>query len=868
MPSFLALCAFVLMVFGGYGAVNQPVQEPAWPDVIPGFAFSPYQKDQNPQNNVLPTREDIIRDLARLQGKTRAIRTYTVEGVFGDIPELANTYGINVALGAWIGPDAVSNAREIDRLVSISRSAPHNIVRMLVGNEALLRTDVSVHQLTAYLDTVRALTDIPVSTAEPWHVWLQNPELAAHVDYIAVHLLPFWEGVEMDKAVDYALNTLHQVQARFPDKRVVVSEVGWPSQGRTIQQAVASQANQAIFLRRFIHRAQAEGVVFYVMEAFDQPWKRTIEGAVGAHWGVLDADRNPKFEMRNPIIAVPHWKMLAGVSVGVALLITLFLLTDARALTTAGRSFLMFNAFSASTLVVFILYEFSQQYHTWTSVAVSALMLLGVLGIVVVVLAEAHEWAEALWVAGRQRLLGKPLPRETATASSALPFVSIHVPAYEEPPELLKATLNALARLDYPQFEVLVIDNNTRNEATWKPVQAHCMSLDSSDHRFRFFHVNPLAGYKAGALNLALDHTDARAEVVAVIDADYQVASNWLRDLMPAFSNPSIAIVQAPQDYRDASDSAFKALCYAEYKGFFHVGMVTRNERNAIIQHGTMTLVRRSVLDDVGGWGTHTVTEDAELGLRIFEAGHEATYIDHSYGQGLMPDTFLDYKKQRHRWAYGAMQIVRAHAAALLGFQKTGLTAGQRYHFLAGWLPWMADGLNLLFTGLAVIWSVLMLINPLAFNAPPLLISVVPFLFFVFKLVKLLTLYTTRVGTTLGQALAATLAGLSLSYTIGHATLSGLLLGRAIAFARTPKTGQRARWRQALAAARGESICALALLSLQVLLLARLGLQAQENLAWCGVLLLQSVPCVAAVVVSLLSARAEGLVDEKAESLV
>ncbi|HEY1059465.1 MAG TPA: glycosyltransferase [Limnobacter sp.] len=868
MPSFLALCAFVLMVFGGYGAVNQPVQEPAWPDVIPGFAFSPYQKDQNPQNNVLPTQADIIRDLARLQGKTRAIRTYTVDGVFGDIPELAKTYDINVALGAWIGPDAVSNAQEVDRLVAISRSAPHNIVRMLVGNEALLRADVTVNQLTAYLDAVRASTDIPVSTAEPWHIWLQNPELADHVDYIAVHLLPFWEGVDMDHAVDYAFNTLHQVQTRFPGKRVVVSEVGWPSQGRTIQQAVASQANQAIFLRRFIHRAQAEGVVFYVMEAFDQPWKRTIEGAVGAHWGVYDADRNPKFEMRNPIIAVPHWKMLAGVSVGLALFITVFLLADGRSLTTAGRAFLMFNAFSASTLVVYILYSFSQQYHTWLSVAVSVLMLLGVLGIVVVVLAEAHEWAEALWVAGRKRLLAKPLPRQGAQALATLPFVSIHVPAYEEPPELLKATLNALARLDYPHFEVLVIDNNTRDEATWKPVQAHCMSLDSSSRRFRFFHVSPLAGYKAGALNVALANTDARADVVAVIDADYQVAPNWLRDLVPAFSKPSIAIVQAPQDYRDAGDSAFKALCHAEYKGFFHVGMVTRNERNAIIQHGTMTLVRRAVLQELGGWGTSTVTEDAELGLRIFEAGHEATYIDHSYGQGLMPDTFLDYKKQRHRWAYGAMQILREHAAALLGFKRTGLTVGQRYHFLAGWLPWMADGLNLLFTGLAMVWSVLMLINPLMFNAPPLLISTVPLLFFVFKLVKLLTLYTTRVGTSLGQAMAATLAGLALSYTIGHATLSGLVLGRAIPFARTPKTGLRARWRQALAAARGESICAAALLCLQTLLVLRLGVDVQENLAWLAVLLLQSLPCVAAVVVSLISAGTECPADKKAESLV
>lgn len=186
-----------------------------------------------------------------------------------------------------------------------------------------------------------------------------------------------------------------------------------------------------------------------------------------------------------------------------------------------------------------------------------------------------------------------------------------------------------------------MVDNNTANEATWRPVQAHCELLGE---RFRFFHVRPLAGYKAGALNYALAQTCEKAEVIAVIDADYKVLPHWLKDLAPQFEKPEIAIVQAPQDYLDGEENLFKVLCYAEYKGFFHLGMVTRNERNAIIQHGTMTMVRRSVLEDVGRWGLNTITEDTELGLRIFEHGHEAVYIDHSYGKGLIPDTFTDYK--------------------------------------------------------------------------------------------------------------------------------------------------------------------------------------------------------------------------------
>ena len=853
MPSVFALFAFVLLVVGGYGYVNQPEQVPPWNQVIPGFAFSPYQAGQSPIDNIEPKVEDINRDLSLLAGKTLAIRTYTVAGIFGEIPALAKTHNINVALGAWLSPDLQANEKELDRLLTVAHSPPYNVVRLIAGNEALLREDLNLTQMIAYLDKVRSATDIPVSTAEPWHVWLKNPELAEHVDYLAVHLLPFWEGIALDNAVDFSINTYQRLQEAFPGKPIVVTEVGWPSNGRSIKQADASQANQAKFLRRFIPRAEQEHMVFYVMEAFDQPWKSDIEGSVGGHWGVFDSFREPKFEPDRPIIAIPQWKLLAAASIVVALMMTFLLLIDSRTLRDSGRTFLIFNAFVISSLIIYVIYDFTLQYHTWVSVAISVFLLLGVVGVFVIVMSEAHEWAEAMWYTSRRRLL--TLPTRTDSHSSVVtkyrPFVSVHVPAYEEPPDMLIDTLNALARLDYPNFEVIVVDNNTKDEDTWRPVQEHCQLLGE---RFRFFHVKPLSGYKAGALNYALEKTCPHAAVVAVIDADYKVQPHWLSDLAPQFEKSEIAIVQAPQDYRDGADSAFKSLCYAEYKGFFHLGMVTRNERNAIIQHGTMTMVRRSVLEKVGCWGVSTITEDTELGLRIFEQGHEAVYIDQSYGHGLIPDTFTDYKKQRHRWAYGAMQILREHAGQLLGFRRSSLTAGQRYHFVSGWLPWVADGLNLVFTLLAIVWSGLMLFDPLTFNAPPLLISVVPIMFFLFKITKLFTLYLVQVKASFRTAFAATLAGLSLSYAIGRATLSGLFVGRKIPFIRTPKMANRMAVLYAMNAARDESVLAFVLLCAVGVIYFQLGFDSKENLAWSLVLVSQSLPFVAAFVVSLLSA--------------
>src|SRR6202008_1728739 len=309
-----------------------------------------------------------------------------------------------------------------------------------------------------------------------------------------------------------------------------------------------------------------------------------------------------------------------------------------------------------------------------------------------------------------------------------------------------------------------------------------------------------LAGFKAGALNYALERTASDAAIVAVIDSDYVVDVRWLRDLTPAFRDRRIAIVQAPQDYRDEGTSAFKAMCYAEYRGFFHIGMITRNERNAIIQHGTMTMVRRRQLDECGGWAEWCITEDAELGLRIFEAGFDASYVPASYGRRLMPDTFIDFKKQRFRWAYGAMQILKAHARAL--FMEGGpLSPGQRYHFIAGWLPWVADGCNLMFNLAALGWSAAMVAVPGKIDPPLVLYSGLPLSLFTFKLAKLVHLYHVRVGANVRQTVAAATPGLAPTHTIGTAVAKGLVT-RGEPFFRTPKRASASGLTRALAAAR------------------------------------------------------------------
>ncbi|HCN44820.1 MAG TPA: beta-(1-3)-glucosyl transferase [Pseudomonas sp.] len=839
----LVIVMAIAALFTGFWAlINRPVTAPNWPEQISGFSYSPFRLGESPQKGQYPTEAELREDLEQLSKLTDSIRIYTVEGTQAEIPRLAEEFGLRVTLGVWISPDQERNEREIQKAIELANTS-RSVVRVMVGNEALFREEITPEELIKYLDRVRAAVKVPVTTSEQWHIWKEHPELAKHVDLIAAHILPYWEFIPMKDAGQFVLDRARDLKHLFPRKPLLLSEVGWPSNGRMRGGADATQADQAIYLRTLVNKLNRQGYNYFVIEAYDQPWKASDEGSVGAYWGVFNAARQQKFNFEGPVVAIPQWRALAVGSVVLALLSLTTLLIDGSALRQRGRTFLTFIAFLCGSVLVWIGYDYSQQYSTWFSLTVGFLLALGALGVFIVLLTEAHELAEAVWTHKRRREF---LPVQGDDAYR--PKVSVHVPCYNEPPEMVKQTLNALAALDYPDYEVLIIDNNTKDPAVWEPIKAHCELLGE---RFKFFHVSPLAGFKGGALNYLIPHTAPDAEVIAVIDSDYCVDRNWLKHMVPHFADPKIAVVQSPQDYRDQNESTFKKLCYSEYKGFFHIGMVTRNDRDAIIQHGTMTMTRRSVLEELG-WADWCICEDAELGLRVFEKGLSAAYAHNSYGKGLMPDTFIDFKKQRFRWAYGAIQIIKRHTASLLRGKDTELTRGQRYHFLAGWLPWIADGMNIFFTIGALLWSAAMIIVPQRVDPPLLIFAIPPLALFVFKVGKIVFLYRRAVGVNLKDAFAAALAGLALSHTIAKAVLYGFFTS-SIPFFRTPKNADSHGLLVALSEAREELFIMLLLWGAAAGIYLVQGLPSNDMRFWVAMLLVQSLPYVAALVMALLS---------------
>ena len=243
------------------------------------------------------------------------------------------------------------------------------------------------------------------------------------------------------------------------------------------------------------------------------------------------------------------------------------------------------------------------------------------------------------------------------------PKVSFHVPCYAEPPNVVCATLDALSDIRYPNFEVIVIDNNTTNPALWHPLKYHCEHLNNShsQEKFRFFHVEKLAGAKAGALNYILPHTAPDAEIIALIDADYQAQPDFLERLVGLFDDPEIGFVQTPHDYRDWENNIYQRACYWEYMLFFRLQLACLNEWVASYVIGTMCLVRRCAIEEAGGWAEWCLTEDSESAVRIHALGYKSIFVPETFGRGLIPETFRDYKKQRLRWTIGPIQQLFRH---------------------------------------------------------------------------------------------------------------------------------------------------------------------------------------------------------------
>jgi cellulose synthase/poly-beta-1,6-N-acetylglucosamine synthase-like glycosyltransferase len=433
----------------------------------------------------------------------------------------------------------------------------------------------------------------------------------------------------------------------------------------------------------------------------------------------------------------------------------------------------------------------------------------------VYVLALGYLWelvdVLARWDWQRRTELGRDIEADPQPRAfgGRRPFVSLHVPTHNEPPDLVIATLEKLVALEYDDFEVLVVDNNTDDPELWRPVERFCRAHE----KLGFFHLEDRPGHRAGALNHALDKVDPRTELVGVVDADYLVDPDFLSRCVPLFEEARLAFVQTPQDYRDWDVDPYFRRLYHSYAYYFDVSQRSRNERNGAVFGGTMGLIRRDALLDVGGWDEWCITEDAELGLRLLQAGWSGTHVEHSFGRGIMPLTFEALKRQRFRWSFGGVQLLRLHWRALLPGRRTGdnaLTLGQRWAYLTGGLQWFGDLVGLLLTGFLLVGAVDVLAGDglvvRRFSAA--LLATVVALVLIGSL-RSVALLRQSAQSSWRDAVGALGLWLGLGWVVARASARGLV-ARQGAFLRTPKPRGDVTWRDSVRGNIVESLLALA----------------------------------------------------------
>jgi glucan 1,3-beta-glucosidase len=309
----------VLAACGVAGALwwwllGRPVPLPDAPSArIACVSYAPFREPgETPYDlKAFISPERIDADLRALSQRFDCVRTYSQGQGLSAVPEIAGRYGMKVIMGIWLGRDPAANARQVELGIASAKAHPDVLRGVVVGNEVLLRGELSPKALAEYARQVRAAipASVPVTYADVWEFWLRYPQMADAVDYLTIHILPYWEDepVPPEHAVRHVAEVYQHMKHAFPGREVMIGETGWPSAGKPRRAARASLVNEARYLREFLQYAGSVSMPYNVIEAFDQPWKRAQEGTTGGYWGIYDVHARPKFPMSGPVTEEPRW---------------------------------------------------------------------------------------------------------------------------------------------------------------------------------------------------------------------------------------------------------------------------------------------------------------------------------------------------------------------------------------------------------------------------------------------------------------------------------------------------------------------------------------------------------------------------------
>ena len=270
-----------------------------------GICYGPFRENENPNLSIYPTQDEIKEDLIFLKNITNTIRTYSVNGSLIEVPLICQDEGVDCYVGAWISENKENNDEELQRLIQVANQNVSSIKGLIVGNEVLLRQDVSEEELISYINLVRGQTSLPITTADVWSIWSTHPKLVNNVDFILAHVHPYWEGVKIADASSYVEGKWFYIRAKYPDKTIIIGETGWPSEGEHVGEAVPSQDAQRKFILDFLNMASYYNIPYFYFEAFDEKWKIQSEACAGANWGIYYSNGSIKQELSEGALKEP-----------------------------------------------------------------------------------------------------------------------------------------------------------------------------------------------------------------------------------------------------------------------------------------------------------------------------------------------------------------------------------------------------------------------------------------------------------------------------------------------------------------------------------------------------------------------------------
>ncbi|OUS18841.1 glycosyl hydrolase [Nonlabens dokdonensis] len=281
------------IVISNYNKVDlQLLWKDTLKDGLHGICFSMYEDGQEPGDHI--SREQVARRIKILKPYTKWIRSFSCIEGNEFVPEIAQEHNLKTLVGAWLSDDLEKNEQEIEALILLAQRGLVDIAA--VGNEVLYRNDLTLNQLLDYIKRVKkAVPEVPVGYVDAYYEFARHPELVENSDVILANCYPFWEGTSIDYSLGHMNDMYHQVLNVCHNKRIIITETGWPSKGESLGDAHSTELNAIKYFIDTQKWSQKNDIDVFYFSSFDESWKKGDEGEVGAYWGLWDKNEKLKF---------------------------------------------------------------------------------------------------------------------------------------------------------------------------------------------------------------------------------------------------------------------------------------------------------------------------------------------------------------------------------------------------------------------------------------------------------------------------------------------------------------------------------------------------------------------------------------------